>query len=274
MRAVTTFSEVLDLAQSTAEALDALDDTSDARVLSFFARLENGLMTVAELRSELLKQARAGFVTAGSLAYESVKVVADRESLPPLTLPPLRDAPVLQHVLLDLQKNVTAYAESERTEKDFRRLRFRARLGVQTALRRGFAENQIAASRELQAHGASLRKIWLANFKNNAPCSTCMELHGTEVSLAEDFPHGDAHSPSVFLGLQGPPRHPNCRCYMLVYVTTLESTIKSPDTVPGVSDQYMNSRDVRKLPRSVYTAVVTTMRIIAGKLKGAIYGKR
>lgn len=271
---MTSFSDVLDLAQIATEALNALEDTSRSRVDSIFGKYENGFMSLDELRAELLKQARAGFVTAGSVANEHVKQLAADAGIRDVDVSVLRDTPVLHRILLDIQRNTQTYADSEREDKDFRRLKFRVWLSVQTALRRGFTENQIAFGNALRAKGAALKKVWLANFVNNTPCLTCRALHGSEVSLNAEFDHGGEHSPKTFLGLQGPPRHPNCHCYMLVFVVTLESAVVVPEAPVVGEEQFMSAKDVRRLPRAVYTAVVTTMRLIAGRLKGALRGKR
>ena len=271
---MTSFSEVLDLAKSASEALNALEATSHARVLSFFTKFENRTLTMTALRSEMSSQTRAGFVTAGSLAVEHVKALAAEAGLHRLDTDILMTNDLLEQVIEDIERNFQSYEDSEQNDTDFRRLRFRVCLSVKTALRRGFTDNQLAAAGVLREQGATLKKIWLANFVNNSPCATCKALHGTEISLSAEFPHGDEKSPKTFHGLQGPPRHPNCHCYMLCYVVTLD-TIASIPQPPALDDQkFMTSRDVRRLPRAVYTAAITTLRLIAGKLKGALRGKR
>jgi hypothetical protein len=271
---MTSFSEVLDLAKNASEALNALEATAHARVLSFFGRHQNGFETAPQLREEMLRQAKAGFAAAGSIALEHIQGLAESAGLPAVDVKLLTKAPVLDRLTNDIVRNFNLYMASSKTETDLRRLQFRTGLSVQQAVRRGFTENQIAAAAAIRDQGASLKKIWLANFVDNVPCRDCKALHGTEVSLSAEFPHGDEKSPKIFHGLQGPPRHPNCHCYMLVYVITL-GTIPQVPKAPVLDEQkFMTSKDVRRLPRSVFTAAITTLRLISGKLKGAFRGKR
>jgi hypothetical protein len=271
---MTSFSEILDLAKSASSALNALEESSHAKVLALFGKFDNGLMSDSELRLELRGQAQSGFITAGSLAVEHVHALAVKEGLPRFDTPIQTSAPVLDRVLADITKNIEVFQDSDRGATALRRLRFRAGLSVQTAVRRGFTENQLAVGSVLRAHGATLKKVWLANFVNNTPCPACLALHGTELSLSSEFPHGGEKAPRTFLGLQGPPRHPNCHCYMLVFVVTLDTVGRVPQAPVLEEQKFMHSRDVRRLPRAVYTAAVTTLRLIAGKLKAAIHGKR
>lgn len=271
---MTSFSEVLDLARTARDALNALEDTSREHMFSHFGKFENGLMSYGELRVEILRQARAGFLSSGVLANEHIKSLATRASLPEIKLPLLHTAPVLEGVLKDIQKNLEVFRDSERNETSLRRLRFRSWLSVQAAVRRGFTENQLASARALKAQGAALHKVWLANFNNNTPCATCRALHGVEVELEEEFPHGDSKSPRVFFGLFGPHRHPNCKCFMLIFVVTLEDTSFVPEPPIVTEEKFMTSRDVRRLPRAVYRAVLATLRLIAGVLKKAFHVNR
>jgi hypothetical protein len=271
---MTSFSEVLDLAKHAADALNAIEVTEHARALSFFGRHQNGFETAAQLRDEMIRQAKAGFAAAGSVAIEHIQGLSVSAGLPSADTPLIISAPVLDRVVSDIVRNFNLYMASNKTETDFRRLQFRTDLSVQAAVRRGFTENQLAAAAVLREQGATLKKIWLANFVDNVPCRDCKSLHGTEVPLSTEFPHGDEKSAKIFHGLQGPPRHPNCHCYMLVYVITLGTIPHVPDVPVVEEEKFMSAKDVRRLPRSVYTAAVTTLRLIAGKLKGAFRGKR
>jgi hypothetical protein len=272
---MTSFSEILDLAKGASGALDALEEISASRVHSAFDQYENKALRAFDLRTEMIRQARAGFESAGILAVQHINDLAARSGIPSSDTPTevLKTAPVLDRIILDMNKNYLTYSSSEKTSTDLRRLRFRVGLGVQAAVRRGFQENQLNAAADLRARGAVMKKIWLANFVNNVPCEDCKGLHGTEIPLSYEFPRGGEKSRKVFHGLQGPPRHPNCHCYMLIYVVTLETAAVVPE-MPVLEDQkFMTSKDVRRLPRAVYTAAVTTLRLIAGKLKGALRGK-
>lgn len=271
---MTSFSEVLDLAKVASDALNALDESSKSKVLSLFGKYENGLTALPLLAKELRAHARVGFVTAGSIAVEHVKDLVRESGLPSVDLPVILTSPVLERAVSDLAKNFAVFDKSQKTDTDLRRLRFRTVLSVQTALRRGFTDNQLAAAGVLRAQGATLKKVWLANFTNNTPCITCSVLHGTELDVGAEFSHGGAKAPSTFEGLMGPPRHPNCHCYMLIYVVSLDTIAVIPQAPALEEHKFMSSKDVKRLPRAVFTAAVTTLRLIAGKLRSAIRGKR
>ncbi len=273
---MTTFSDVLDLAQAANVALTSMEEAAKSRTLSNFAALENGTLSYGELRTEVLRQAKNSYLVAGSVAHEHVRAVSETSGLPRFDTPLMSTSPTLDKILDDMVSNLEAYRDSVRGETELRRLRFRTWLSVQAAIQFGFTENQLHSGHALADKGATLKKVWLCNFTDNTPCETCLWLHGREIDLDAEFPHGhQEREPKVYLGtLLGPPRHPNCHCYMLVYVVTLEHNQVIPPA-PNIADEkFMSSKDVRKLPRAIYAAAIATYRIIAGKLKGAIRGKR
>lgn len=273
---MTTFTDVLYLAQAANESLTSIEDAAKSRTLSNFAQFENGTMSYLELRRGVLQQAKSSFVVAGSVAHEHMKAISDVSGLPRSDTPLLTQSFVLDSIIDDMTRNLEAFRDSDRGPTELRRLRFRICLSVQAAVQFGFTDNQLHSASAISALGASMKKVWLCNFLGNVPCETCMWLHGREIDLDEEFPHGHSErEPKVYLGkLLGPPRHPNCHCYMLIYVVTLEHNPSVPKA-PIVSDEkFMSSRDVRKLPRAVFAAALATYRIIAGKLKGALRGKR
>lgn len=271
---MTSFSEVLGLAKTANDALNAVEDAADAHLQSAFVKFQNGYITLAELRLDMLNSTQAGYITAGTIANNHMTKIADDASLPAIDTPLVKTSPALASVLDDISRNMGVFEYSERDATALRRLRFRTSLSVQHAVRRGFTENQLATGKALSDAGASVHKMWLANFLNNSPCPTCRALHGTELDLSDEFDHGDAKAPKTYLDLLGPPRHPHCHCYLLVYVVTLDTVSQAPAAPILEEQKYMHSHDIRKLPRSVYIAALTTLRLIAGLLKGAIRGKR
>ena len=86
----------------------------------------------------------------------------------------------------------------------------------------------LESSRELDDFGFRLRKLWVANFVNNTPCEFCQALHGTEVGLDEDFPT-DLNKLKIYGDLKGPPRHPRCRCRLLILHVRFDNFFDSLD---------------------------------------------
>lgn len=65
----------------------------------------------------------------------------------------------------------------------------------------------------------SLHKLWVARFDLvNPPCPMCTRLHGHHVPLGQAFAVPDAEPTPYFSPLQAPPRHPNCRCSLVLYL--------------------------------------------------------
>jgi hypothetical protein len=88
----------------------------------------------------------------------------------------------------------------------------RARYSVQTGVW-GIA-TQVKDS---AAQSAGLNKMWIAVL-DDATCTHCKALHGMIIGPGEQFPSDAGANPlGVYLGvLFGPPRHPNCRCVLIL----------------------------------------------------------
>lgn len=88
----------------------------------------------------------------------------------------------------------------------------RARYSVQAAIW-GVA-TQV---RDTAAAAAGLNKIWIAVLDDQT-CSHCKALHATVIGPGDQFPADAGATPlGVYQGaLLGPPRHPNCRCVLVL----------------------------------------------------------
>lgn len=99
----------------------------------------------------------------------------------------------------------------------------RARLSVYTAGTHAWSEAKEATLAEHAPAGA--RKVWVCSFINS--CGTCVKLHGTRRKLGEPFPAGLSYTkaPGVYAGaLNHPPRHPQCRCRIILWVPQVGDT--------------------------------------------------
>lgn len=80
---------------------------------------------------------------------------------------------------------------------------------------RGYTDAAQAVYRAAQAKNlVQLDKVWVTNFTPTT-CPICASLHGTAIPMGMEFPDHDGEGGrhvSVYRDLQGPPRHPNCRC--------------------------------------------------------------
>ncbi len=102
-------------------------------------------------------------------------------------------------------------------------LRSRLSASMSTAVHQGARDAQTAifANYAGMHSYVRVRKRWAV--QSTDPCGMCAALDGTEVGVEEEFDRtatseGTKLRP-VYLDLQGPPRHPNCRCQIELVVS-------------------------------------------------------
>lgn len=88
---------------------------------------------------------------------------------------------------------------------------------------RGFEDTTLAVFDRIarDSPGVVFTKTWRVTSDN--PCPVCAALDGTTVPAGHEFDHTattkpDAYTAGVYHDLQSPPRHPNCRCRLVVTV--------------------------------------------------------
>lgn len=149
------------------------------------------------------------------------------------------------------------------------------------AAHEGYSQAQLA---QVPA-GMAVKKMWVANFAQDpkrGPCLTCIALHGTVVGLHEQFPHGLTYAKKplgVYQGvLAGPPRHPNCRCRLVLITEPTEPTkaaqhAKDVEKVSAQMNEYamkvvtdtfvtkgFTAAQVRSLPTPLFTRLWRFLR--------------
>lgn len=103
------------------------------------------------------------------------------------------------------------------------RLRMRSVATVSTGVHQGSRDAQTAILRNYATiHGyATVAKKWVVT--SDKPCGMCEALDGSIVGVTEEFDRrantGTGKLRPVYLDLQGPPRHPNCRCQIQLVVS-------------------------------------------------------
>jgi hypothetical protein len=142
-------------------------------------------------------------------------------------------------------------------------------LSVDVAASGGRTDAILAEAAQREAEGATpLAKRWVASMDGRDPrsCLWCRALHGTEVPIAQQFPHPgplEGHNPPrLYRGvLHGPPLHPNCRCHLAV--TDLEPgagpRVVSPQPGPPAG-LMVSSADIAALPEDRYHALAHFLR--------------
>jgi hypothetical protein len=102
----------------------------------------------------------------------------------------------------------------------------RARAGADVAGRYAAQDAKVAALEQAsREQGVTLFKVWVTSFSPTT-CRFCARLHGTRRRLDEPFPPNAAFGTGarlpVWHALGHPPRHPNCRCRIVLHQAAFE----------------------------------------------------
>ncbi len=263
---MTGFREQLQAARQAHDAASNLDAAAQKKILEAFDAWDSGDHSAQSVRWQLEAIIRSAYRASAAVAAEQYS----RESgIPGWKPTEVFNTQYLQNLLKDVRRNLREYKASDKGEVARRRAVFRMQLSAQVAAQRGFTDATNQSAQELKDFGFQLRKVWLANFAGNTPCEHCRELHGTEVGMNEDFPIGAADL-KVYGDLSGPPRHPNCRCYVVILTVSLENAMEALDIQnPGPAPKAMTTDDVKKMPDKIFAAVVKTLRKVIAFVKGS-----
>lgn len=254
-----SFRQQLDQAEAARLAVSALEVEARQQIEDIFQQWEAGDLSNQTVRYRLEAVIRTAYRSSAAVSREA----AQRNSgLTGWTPGETFNTEYLQDLLADVRRNLREYKASGQTEKDRRRAVFRMQLSAGVAAQRGYTDQTIDAYTELEGFGYTLRKVWVANYVNNVPCPSCSKLHGTEVGLHESF--RDESGPGIYRDLIGPPRHPNCRCKVVVLIRTLENAFDTIDIErPAQGEQMMTTEQVKRMPKGVFKAVVAVLKTIA-----------
>lgn len=252
-----SYDEQLSAASKAHSAVSALEQASRTRIQSIFQSWESGDFDNQQVRHELENAVRQAYRAAGSVAGAHARRQSGLFNWTPAEV---FNSTYLDALLFDVRKNLREFKRSDRTEKDRRRALLRLQYGVAVAAQRGFTDSLLSAYDELRDFGFKVRKVWVANFVDNTPCAECTRLHGTEVDLKQAFPGSKL---KVYINLQGPPRHPNCHCHLVLLLVSLENALEKLDFSTAVAlPQMMSNEDVKQLPIAAFRSVLSSLRKI------------
>lgn len=257
---MATFSEVRESAKRAHGVTDAVTKSASVHVEALFEQYRDRRLTLSQLRSDAIKEVEAAYLATSSIAASHIQELTGVSVIPKV------DSRFVEKVTDDVKRNFADFKATRKEDSALRKLLFRTKLSVEAAAQRGHSEAQIQAIKQASEEGIKLKKIWLANFVNNEPCPTCVRLHGTELDIDEEFPHS-AQEPKVYENLNCPPRHPNCHCYLMVFVASERLEGDSIEDVDVTVEQTMTSEEVRQLPKGIFASIIAVFSSIVSRFR-------
>lgn len=265
-----SFKDQLEASRRSHEAVKALEATVRLQVEEAFEAWERGDETAQTIRHRLERIVRSAYRAASAVG---VAHASSQSQIPGWRPVGTFNTDYLQALLADVRRNLRDYKASERGETARRRAISRIEHSAGVAATRGYTDSTLENSRELRDFGYFLRKLWIANFVNNEPCDFCKALHGKEVDLDESFPT-DSNLLKVYGDLKGPPRHPRCKCRLVVLQVTLPNFFErlNVDHPEDAEVNTIHSKEVRALPRGVFRHLTNGLRKLMGWFRGRKHG--
>lgn len=264
-----SFAAQIESTRRVHEAATSLEIAARARIDELFNAWDSGEISGVAVRWELERVIRNAYRGSAALASAHMQKAADLPNWKPTEV---FNNSYLQSLLADARRNLRDYKKSDRGEVARRRAVFRIEHGAGVAAQRGFSDGQIAAAEELEDFGVRIEKMWRANFVDNTPCEYCTALHGKRAPITGAFSETN-NKLKVYGTLTGPPRHPRCRCYLVMLIVTLENAFEKIDTeVPQYTPQTLSTRDVRRMPVSLFVSIVKLLQkavqVVGGLFRG------
>jgi hypothetical protein len=249
-----------------------------------------GDITLSKLLSDVIaaySTAEHEVLSAARDAFESVPV---REFMVGVT------EPGSQPLMESARDRASAVEEAIRNAVD--RLLVSNRASVDVAATGSAVAAVLEEGFRRQAAGEHVMKRWRSK-KSPRTCHWCWELDGTTIPLEDEFPHGVVHEfpharlrhvrtpagarhfhrpigapiiftfpPSVWGKLLGPPRHPQCECWLeLVILGAGEGPVPAAPPQPEHEHPFLRASDIASLPPDQYHAMLAFISAAAHELR-------
>jgi hypothetical protein len=254
------FAEQIEAARVAHNAATAIEASARKQMADAFEQWDAGNLSAQSVRHRLEAIVRAAYRGTAAVAIQHT---SQQSGLPNWKPKGVFTSNYLTSLIADIRRNLRDYKVSPKEEADRRRAILRMQLSGAVAAQRGYTDALIESYAELEALGYQLRKVWMANFVNNTPCAICTGLHGTSVGLREEFKVRPSDTSKVYINLQGPPRHPNCRCYLVILVVDLTNALDEIDVdQPEPGQTTMTTEQVKSIPKRIFDAIVKSLRLI------------
>lgn len=253
---MASFKAQMLLHEASRIATASLEASSRLSIGHIFDSWDRGELTAQSVRYRLEAVIRESYRASAGVARG---VAGQSSDIPDWRPVEIFNTDYLQDLLKDVRSNLRDYKSEVLTrEQAISRISH----GAGVASQRGYTDQIISAYTELEDFGLRIEKYWVANFVDNTPCPSCTKLHGTSVGLRESF---EPFSPEtkVYRDLQGPPRHPRCKCRLQMFVITLESAFETPNFVtPQDAPAMMSSQAVKSMSSGIFAAILASLRAI------------
>jgi hypothetical protein len=258
---VASFAEQMRVHQASRVATNALERSSRASIEHIFLEWENGILDNQTVRYRLEAVIRSAYRTSAAVARE---VASESSGIPEWKTYDVFNTDYLQDLLKDVRRNLRDVKSGAATRAGaISRIKHSAGVAAQ----RGYTDQIISSYTELEDFGMRTRKYWVANFTDNTPCPACYRLHGTSVGLKETF-RAETSEPGVYRDLQGPPRHPNCKCKLYIFIVSLDTAFETPNfESPQEAPQMISTQDVKRMPKTIFESVRASLRAVLGFLR-------
>lgn len=260
------FGEQIEASRVSHLAVRALEAAVRLKVVEALSEWEAGLETPQSIRWRLEAIIRDGYRSAAAVGVAHVAAQAGIPGWRPVGV--FRTA-YLDGLVADVRRNLREFKASDRDDVARRRAISRLSHSAGVAATRGYTDAVLDANRELEDFGFRLRKLWVANFINNSPCEYCEALHGVEVGLDEDFPT-PSNKLKIYGDLKGPPRHPRCKCRLVILHVRFDNFFDSFDLDEPVENDNdtITTEEVQSMPKGLYGFLTAGLRKLIRYLRG------
>ncbi|WNN94992.1 hypothetical protein SEA_MAGRITTE_15 [Microbacterium phage Magritte] len=260
------FGEQIEASRVSHLAVRALEESVRRQISEAFFAWDGGEETPQSIRWRLEAIIRDGYRSAAAVGVAHVAAQAGIPGWRPVGV--FRTS-YLDGLLSDVRRNLREYKASDRGDVARRRAISRIQHSAGVAATRGYTDAVLESSRELEDFGFRLRKLWVANFINNSPCEFCAALHGTEVGLDEDFPT-DVNKLKIYGDLKGPPRHPRCKCRLVILHVRFDNFFDTFDLDEPVANDNdtITTDEVQAMPVSLFGFLSRGLRRLIRYLRG------
>ena len=116
----------------------------------------------------------------------------------------------LKNLILDANAALREFHATDRSDTEWNGIARRLGLSTGNAAIRGYGDGLLAAGRAAELSGNVMRKRWITETESNV-CPFCAALDGKEVGVMVGFGF-----PTLYGNDLSPPRHPNCRCSLIL----------------------------------------------------------